>query len=345
MNVGILGATGYTGIELIRILSKHPKAKIVYLSSKNFESKLISEVYPGIQGYNDLFLEEVDLKKVVKNCDVIFNTLPPDFSFEIAGMIKDNGKRLIDLGAAFRFDTFDNFKRWYNFKEDLEYNEYQRVYGLTELHKDLIKESKIIGNPGCYPTSIILGLAPLFKNDLIEKNSIVVDSKSGVSGAGHDPKYNNLYAECNENIKPYNVTKHRHIPEIEQELSKIANSQVNLIFTPHLVPMTRGILSTIYCQLKSINNVLRIYNLYKEFYQNDYFIKICEPGTYPSTKNVYGSNYCHIGFEIEERTNTLIVMSVIDNLVKGASGQAIQNMNLMFGLPENKGLDLVPIYP
>ncbi len=345
MKVGILGATGYTGIELIRILSKHPNAKITYLSSKNFESQLISEVYPGLQGICDLILEGDAFKKAVATSDIIFSTLPHELTFEIAQMVVDAGKRLIDLGSAFRFDDFNIFQKWYGLNDDIEYDKYDKVYGLTELNREKIKNAQIVGNPGCYPTSVILALAPVLKNRVVSDKNIIIDSKSGVSGAGHEPKFSNLYSECNENTKPYNVAKHRHIPEIGQELSKIMQEEVKIVFTPHLVPMTRGILSTIYCNLGSDITLNEVYDLYQEFYKNDYFIKILNPGKYPSTKSVVGSNYCQIGFEIDEHTNTLIIMSVIDNLVKGASGQAVQNMNLMFGLPENKGLDIIRIFP
>jgi len=345
MKVGILGATGYTGIELIRILSKHANAKIVYLSSKHFESRLISEVYPGLEGFCDLVLENDDFKKAVTTCDIIFSTLPHQLTFEIARTVMNEGKRLIDLGSAFRFDDFNVFKKWYGSNADIEYNKYNKVYGLTELYRERIKTAQIVGNPGCYPTSVILALAPVLKNKVVVDKSLIIDSKSGISGAGHEPKFSNLYSECNENIKPYNVSKHRHIPEIEQELSKITQKDVKVVFTPQLVPMTRGILSTIYCNLASNVTLKEVYELYKEFYKNDYFVKILKPGQYPSTKNVVGSNFCQIGFEIDEHTNTLVIISVIDNLMKGASGQAVQNMNLMFGLPENKGLDIVRIFP
>jgi N-acetyl-gamma-glutamyl-phosphate reductase len=345
MNVGILGATGYTGMELVRILSKHPNAKITYLSSKHFESQLISEVYPGLDGFCDLILEGDDFKKAVATCDIIFSTLPHELTFEIGKMVVDAGKRLIDLGSAFRFDDFNVFKNWYGSNDDIEYDKFNKVYGLTELNREKIKNAQIVGNPGCYPTSVILALAPVLKNRVVTDKNIIIDSKSGVSGAGHEPKFSNLYSECNENTKPYNVAKHRHIPEIEQELSKIMQEEVKIVFTPHLVPMTRGILSTIYCNLKSDITLKEVYDLYQEFYKNDYFIKILKPGKYPSTKSVAGSNFCQIGFETDEHTNTLIIMSVIDNLMKGACGQAVQNMNLMFGLPENKGLDIIRIFP
>ncbi len=345
MKVGILGATGYTGIELIRILSKHANAKITYLSSKHFESQLISEVYPGLSGFCDKILEGDDFKKAVAICDVIFSTLPHELTFEVGKMVTDAGKKLIDLGPAFRFDDFNFFKKWYGSNVEIEYDKYHKVYGLTELYREKVKNSQIVGNPGCYPTSVILALAPVLKNRVVVDKNIIIDSKSGVSGAGHEPKFSNLYSECNENTKPYKVAKHRHIPEIEQELSKIMEQDVKVVFTPHLVPMTRGILSTIYCNLESDITLEDVYDLYQEFYKNDYFIKILKPGKYPSTKSVTGSNFCQIGFEIDERTNTLIIISAIDNLMKGASGQAVQNMNLMFGLPENKGLDVIRIFP
>ena len=344
MKIGILGATGYTGMELIRILAKHPNAEVVYLTSKNFDSQIISDINPHLYGYSEVILENLDIKKAVSMCDVIFSTLPSGYSFEIANLIQGTQKKLIDLGSDFRFDDFEVYKKWCKVDNEINYELYNRVYGLTELYREEVQKAQIIGNPGCYPTSIILGLIPVLKNKLIDTKNIIIDSKSGISGAGHEPKFANLFSECNENVKPYNVTKHRHIPEIEQELSKYG-SETHVIFTPQMVPMTRGILSTMYCQLTNEIDIKDIYGLYSEYYNNDYFIRILKPGLYPTTKNVYGSNFCHIGFELDKKSNMLIIMSVIDNLVKGASGQAVQNMNVMLGLSENKGLDLVPVFP
>ncbi|ADD03387.1 N-acetyl-gamma-glutamyl-phosphate reductase [Thermoanaerobacter italicus Ab9] len=343
VKVGIFGATGYTGVELIRILSKHEKVEIKYLSSQSYNTIAISDVYSSLLGFCDRVLEEVDFERAMSECDVIFTALPSGHASKIAREAVKKGIKVIDLGADFRFDDYSIYKEWYSGEYD-GYDGIKRVYGLPEIYRDDIKEAQVVGNPGCYPTSVILGLMPLLKNGIIE-GKIIVDSKSGVSGAGRSPSQNNIYAECNENIKAYNVAKHRHIPEMEQELSKIFGERVSVVFTPYLAPMTRGILSTMYCKLKKDIDVNTVYDIYADFYKKEYFIKVLKPGHYPATKSVYGSNFCHIGFEVDKRTNTLIVMSAIDNLVKGASGQAVQNMNIMFGIQENTALDIIPIYP
>ncbi|MGI6477523.1 MAG: N-acetyl-gamma-glutamyl-phosphate reductase [Defluviitoga tunisiensis] len=346
MNVGILGATGYTGLELIRLLSKHPYVNIVYLTSRSFDENTISDVYPSLENFCKIPLEKLNLEKAVGLCDLIFNTLPSEYAFKLAKMITGSQKKIIDLGSSFRFDDYEIYKQWYFPKEEVTlYEKFNRIYGLPEIYRDKIQYAQIVGNPGCYPTSVLLGLMPVMKNKLIKDNTIIIDSKSGVSGSGHEPKYGNLFSECNENLKPYNVAKHRHVPEMEQELSKMQEGSVNIVFTPHLVPMTRGILSTIYCKCDINITIEELYILYKNYYKEEQFIRILKPGLYPSTKDVYGSNFCEIGFEFDKKTNTLIIMSAIDNLVKGASGQAVQNMNILLGIPENTALDIVPVYP
>ncbi|MBP2073186.1 N-acetyl-gamma-glutamyl-phosphate reductase [Thermoanaerobacterium butyriciformans] len=343
VRVGILGATGYTGVELIRILSNHEDVQIKYLSSQNFNGKKFEDVYPSLKGFCKVELQELNIDDIVENCDVVFTALPSGYAMNIAEKLCNCGVKLIDLGADFRFDDFKTYKKWYETDKD-DYGSVSRVYGLPEIHRQEIKNAMVVGNPGCYPTSVILGLAPALKGEIIE-NHIIIDSKSGVSGAGHSPKLGNMYAECNESIKPYNVAKHRHIPEIEQELSNLNCEDTKVIFTPHLTPMTRGILSTMYCKLKKDISIESLHEIYSEFYKDEYFVKVLDIGEYPSTKSVYGSNFCHIGLEIDKRTGTLIVMSSIDNLVKGASGQAVQNMNIMFGIDEDKGLKMVPVFP
>ncbi|SNX54008.1 N-acetyl-gamma-glutamyl-phosphate reductase [Thermoanaerobacterium sp. RBIITD] len=343
VRVGILGATGYTGAELIRILSNHEDVQIKYLSSQNFNGKKIEDVYPSLKGFCSEKLQEYDTDKIIENCDVVFTALPSGYAVNIAEKLCKNGVKLIDLGADFRFDNFETYRDWYGSDKN-GYGDIKRAYGLPELHRQEIKDALAVGNPGCYPTSAILGLSPALKSRIIE-NFIIIDSKSGVSGAGHSPKQGNMYAECNDNIKPYNVAKHRHIPEIEQELSHVNRKETKVVFTPHLTPMTRGILSTMYCRLIKEISAEDIYEIYNEFYKDEYFVKILDIGEYPSTKNVYGSNFCHIGFEIDKHSKTLIIMSAIDNLVKGASGQAVQNMNIMFGIEETRGLNMIPIFP
>lgn len=343
IKVGIFGATGYTGVELMRLLSKHEKVKIEYISSQSYAGKSIADVYPSLTGFYNIFLDDVEVKKAVSKCDVVFTALPAGYASKIAREAVEKGVKVIDLGADFRFDDYSIYKEWYGGEYD-GYDGIKRAYGLPEIYRDSIREADVVGNPGCYPTSVILGLVPLLKEKVID-GSIIIDSKSGISGAGHSPSQKNIYAECNENIRAYNVANHRHVPEMVQELSKALGEKVSVVFAPHLTPMTRGILSTMYCKLKENLNQEEIYEVFAEFYKNEYFVKVLKPGAYPSTKNVYGSNFCHIGFEVDKATGTLVVMTAIDNLVKGASGQAIQNMNIIFGLEEKTGLDIVPVYP
>ncbi|PLV60391.1 N-acetyl-gamma-glutamyl-phosphate reductase [Thermotoga sp. KOL6] len=338
IKVGIIGATGYTGLELLRILKNHPDVRITYLSSKTYAGKKMSEVYPST--LEDTVLEEFNPEKISKLCDVVFTALPAGVTYGLVQKMEN--VKIIDLGADFRFDDPNTYKEWYG-SELEKYDEINRVYGLPELYRESIKKAGIVGNPGCYPTSVILALTPALKYGLVDSDTIVVDAKSGVSGAGRKEKMDYLFSEINENLRPYNVAKHRHVPEMEQELKKISDRDVRVIFTPHLVPMTRGILSTIY--VKTNVSLEEIHRAYLSFYKKEPFVHVLPPGVYPSTKWCYGSNHVFIGMQIERRTNMLILMSAIDNLVKGASGQAVQNMNIMFGLDESKGLEFTPVYP
>ncbi|MCD6552076.1 N-acetyl-gamma-glutamyl-phosphate reductase [Thermotoga sp.] len=338
IRVGIVGATGYTGLELFRLLKKHPSAEIIYMSSRTYAGKRLDEVYPST--LEEAILEDFDARRISESCDVVFTALPAGVSYGLTMELQN--VKIIDLGADFRFDDVSTYTKWYG--SNLErYDTTERVYGLPELYRDSIKNARIVGNPGCYPTSVILALAPVLKTGLVETDTIVVDSKSGVSGAGRKEKLDYIFSEVNENLKPYNVAKHRHVPEMEQELRKISGKDVKVIFTPHLVPMTRGILSTIY--VKVSKSLKEIHETYLEFYREEPFVHVLPPGVFPSTKWCYGSNHVFIGMQMEERTGTLILMSAIDNLVKGASGQAIQNMNIMFNLEETEGLESLPIYP
>jgi len=339
--VGVLGATGYTGIELVRLLRKHPRVKITYLSSQSFAGKDLREVYPHTRHEDKL--QPVDLDKVAEACDLVFTALPAGVSYEIGTVLAQKGLKVIDLGADFRLDNPSVYAKWYN--KEIRYSDnLRRIYGLTELYREEIRNAKVVGNPGCYPTSVLLGLAPLLKSDYWNGTVVIVDAKSGVSGAGRTSKTEYAFSEINEAVKPYKVVSHRHRPEMEQELSKLANRPVRVVFTPQLVPMTRGILSSIY--LSEVNASLKeLLNLYKDFYRDEYFVHVLPEGAYPSTKWVQGSNHVFISLVLDERTGTLVILSAIDNLVKGASGQAVQNMNVLFGFDEREGLDVEPIYP
>lgn len=333
--IGIIGASGYTGVVLTRLLLNHPKTEITYLSSEQHTGKHFFEVYPMF--YN-LFKEKckpVNEKNIASTCDVVFFATPNDFSKDFIPKLLNENKdlKIIDLSADLRLETNLTLKKNKNIKIS---------YGLPEINRVEIKTSQIIANPGCYPTSIILGLVPAIKNKIIDLNTIIIDSKSGVSGAGKQPKPELHFCEINESFAPYNLAgKHRHIPEIENELSKLANKdQIKITFSPHLLPINRGILSTIYIELNNKKLTQKeIYNFYSDFYKKEYFVKVLPEGTYANTKNVRYTNFCHLTPLKDERTNKLIVVSAIDNMVKGASGQAIQNMNIILSLEEHLGLD------
>ena len=338
---GIIGATGYAGIELVRILANHPSVEIAALSSVSYEGKKLSEVYPALYQICDMVLTDED--DVIQRSDVVFTSLPSGLSEKIARKCFDRGVLLIDLGADFRLDDEAAYQEWYK----LDYTEPElhghSIYCIPELHRSRMTEDvQIIGNPGCYPTSIGLALAPIVKAGLAELNSIVIDSKSGVTGAGRGLTLNSHYPECNEAFAPYKIAAHRHTPEIEQTLSEIADKEVHVTFVPHLLPVNRGILSTIYLTLKADTKREKIVELYEEFYKNEQFVRILPQGQTANIKYVTYSNYCDISLHFDPRTNRLILVSAIDNMVKGAAGQAVQNMNLLFGLPEAQGLNLVP---
>ena len=334
--VGILGATGYTGVVLTRLLISHPGVEITYLSSEQFADKHYFDVYPM---FYDLFKDKcrpLNAEDIAHRCDIVFCATPNDFSREFLPKLfkKNKNIKIIDLSADFRLES--NFK--------LNKILLKVAYGLPEIYREEIKTSQIIANPGCYPTSAILALAPVIKNSLIDTRSIIIDSKSGVSGAGKLPKPDLHFCEVNESFAPYNLAgKHRHIPEIENELSKLQNEKIKVVFSPHLVPINRGIISTIYANLNekkgSSLNQKEINKLYSDFYKKEPFVKVLPEGIYANTKNVRYTNYCHLTLLKDERTNKLILVSAIDNMVKGASGQAVQNMNIILNFKENLGLD------
>ncbi len=347
IKVGIAGATGYTGIELIRILLDHPEAKITKLAAKmDGKPQKISNIFPSLKGRIDLVCTDLDISDMAKESDLIFLALPHKVSLKFVPQFIKLGKKVIDLSADFRFDDLKLYEEWYtsHTEESKELNS-QAVYGLPELYKEKIKKANLIANPGCYPTSVILGVVPLLVNKLVETENIIADSLSAASGAGRAPSMSAHYPECNENVKAYSIATHRHTPEIEQELSKLAKKEIKISFTPHLLPMNRGILSTIYLNLVKKTKEEEIIKLYQNFYKNEPFVRVLEKGIFPETRNVQDSNYCDIGIKIDERTNRVIIISAIDNLVKGASGQAVQNMNIMYGFKETLGLESPGITP
>ncbi|MBC8570548.1 N-acetyl-gamma-glutamyl-phosphate reductase [Zongyangia hominis] len=341
IDVGIIGATGYAGVELIRILHGHPQVHIRALGSVSFEGQDISDIYPSLAGICPQKLLATD--EVIDACQVIFASVPHGVSEEIGRKCVDQDKLLIDLGADFRLTDPEDYKEWYKLEyKDPELHK-QSVYSIPELHREKVKGAKIIGNPGCYPTSIALGLFPALKACVIDPDTIVIDSKSGVTGAGRGLSQTSHYPDCNEAFSPYKIASHRHTPEIEQTISQIVGRDVLITFVPHLLPVNRGIVSTIYSKLKTPLSPKEVHELYAHTYQGEQFVRVMKEGQAANLKNVRGSNYCDISLHVDTRTNRLIVVSTIDNMVKGAAGQAIQNMNLALGFPEDMGLHLAPL--
>jgi len=341
--VAILGASGYTGSDLLRLLLIHPNVEVTYLTADKHSGKLISDVFPNLRDLIDLELQPLDPNSIPGDVDIVFCALPHGKSASIVKELFNRSIHIIDLGADFRL-SYENYKKWYGEHPCPDLIS-EAVYGITELKKSDIARAKLVANPGCYPESAILGLAPLFQRKLIDEESIIIDSKSGVSGAGRSPELSYLFCEVNEGIKAYKVGEHRHTPEINEVLSEYTGTEVSVSFTPHLIPMDRGILSTIYVRLKDGLKSSELLDEYDEFYDGEKFIRIRNENEFPSTVEVKGSNFCDIGIKSDPAKKTAIIISVIDNLVKGASGQAIQNMNVMMEFDESTGLDLPPLFP
>jgi len=344
INVGIIGATGYVGIEIVRLLQNHPEINISTVVSQNFVGQKISDVYPNLRNVFDMECEELDIDKISEKADIFVTALPHGVSKEVIPKLVKKNKRIIDHSGDFRYKRVEVYEQWYKTKHGMPELLEISAYGLPELHREAIKTAQIVGNPGCYPTCSILGIAPLISNKLIDKNNIIIDAASGVSGAGRKSDLPYSFCECTENFKAYNVATHRHTSEIEQELSLLAGEEIFVSFTPHLAPMKRGMLSTIYANLTSEKSASELIELYREYYKNDYFVRILDEGTLPETKHVAGSNYIDIGIVVDKRLNRVIVLSAIDNLGKGAAGQAVQVLNIMFGLPEHTGLVTPGLY-
>lgn len=335
LKIGVVGATGYAGEEVIKILIKHKAVKITELSAVIDKEEPISSIFPAFKGALDLVCHKPDAEKMAKNIDLVFLALPHKVSMEIAPVFLKAGKLVIDLSADYRLEP-DVYKVWYGVEHKDKANLPASVYGLPELYHDEIKKAKLIANPGCYPTSAILGVVPMLKEEIIGKDSIIIDSKSGVTGAGRKPDLALSFSEVNENLKAYKVNEHQHKPEINKILSQVAGEKIDVVFTPHLIPMNRGILSTIYMKLSKKTDTKAVIDIYKKFYKGKPFVRIYDEGKLPQIKNVVGSNYCDIGLKVTG--NTLIAVACIDNLTKGAAGQAVQNMNIMAGFSETEGL-------
>lgn len=345
LKVAVVGASGYTGLELIRILHCHPEMAVTCLTSEQSAGKCISDLFPTLRDRCDLLLENLDPERIAEKADLIFTALPHKASMEVVPTFLKLGKKVVDLSADYRISDPAVYGTWYEPHIDPA-NLKKAVYGVPEIRRANIRESELVANPGCYPTSIILGMAPLLKGGMIDLASIIADSASGVTGAGRTAKVDILYSEVNEGFKAYGVGGvHRHTPEIEQELSLLAGEDLKITFTPHLVPMDRGILSTIYSVPNSATTTQKLVELYHEFYAGEPFVRVLRKGHLPSTAFVRGSNFCDIAPLVDERTGRIIIISAIDNLVKGASGQAVQNMNLMCGFSETMGLEGLALFP
>lgn len=341
IKVAILGATGYTGLELLRILSYHPKVQITIATSQKYAGKKLVDLFPFFK--NELVLTPLDYNLIADNADIIFTALPQQVSMEVVPEIWRLKKKIIDLSADFRLKKPEVYEAWYGPHKAKELIS-KAVYGLPEIYREYIKNAHLIANPGCYPTPVILALVPLLDKHIIKENSIVVDAKSGVSGAGRSLKLSSLFCEVNEGMQAYKVAAHRHIPEMDQELSKLAGKDIHITFVPHLIPISRGMFTTAYASLKSKLSTEQAYQIMNEYYQGETFVKVLLPPQIPQTLHVRGTNECHMGVKVDERNNCIIVMAAIDNLGKGASTQAVQNMNLMAGLPEEAGLEPLPLF-
>lgn len=340
IKVGIIGATGYAGTEIVRLIMGHPNAELSAVSSVSFEGMEISSVYPSYKKLCDMVCTNSD--EVLEKSDVVFAALPHGLSQETAGKCMDKGIVFIDIGADFRLESEDEYKEWYGGEYIDKQLHAKAVYGLPELFREGIKGKKLIANPGCYTTAVPLALAPAVKGGFIEPAGIVADCKSGVTGAGRSPSQSNHFPELNENFYAYKVANHRHTPEIEQTLSKLFGEKVNMTFVPHLLPVNRGILATCYAKLKPGVTRNELEQAYEDFYKDEYFVRLLPYGTSPMLRSVRYTNFCDISIMADERTGTFIAISAIDNMVKGAAGQAVQNMNLAFGFDEAAGLTFVP---
>ena len=341
IKVGIVGGTGYTGVELLRLLAVHREVELVAITSRKEAGMPVADMFPNLRGFVDLAFcapEHAGLGR----CDVVFFATPSGVAMQQARELLDAGVRIVDLAADFRIRDVDVWKKWYGMEHACPELVGQAIYGLPEVYREQIRTARLVANPGCYPTVVQLGFLPLLKAGLADTDTLIADAKSGVSGAGRKAELPFLFAEAADNFKAYGASGHRHLPEIVQGLSHCAGKQVNLTFVPHLTPLIRGMHATLYARVKADVNVQ---NLYEEHYAQEPFVDVLPAGSHPDTRSVRGANVCRIALHRPQGGDTVVVLSVIDNLVKGAAGQAVQNMNIMFGLPETAGLELIGLLP
>ncbi len=345
IKAGIIGATGYAGGELVRLLLGHKEAKIVWYGSRSYVDRKYADIYQNMFQLVDDICQDDNMEAMAEQVDVIFTATPQGLC---ASLVKEeilHKVKIIDLSADFRIRDVSVYEKWYGMEHRAPQYMKEAVYGLCELNREAIKKARLIANPGCYPTCSFLSVYPLVKEGLIDPDTLIIDAKSGTSGAGRGAKVDNLFCEVNENIKAYGVTGHRHTPEIEEQLSLAAGKQVLINFTPHLVPMQRGILVTAYASLKKDISYEEVKAVYNRYYEKEYFVRVLPEDVCPQTRWVEGSNFVDVNFKIDPRTKRIVMMGAMDNLVKGAAGQAVQNMNLMFGVDEAEGLRMAPLFP
>jgi N-acetyl-gamma-glutamyl-phosphate reductase len=345
LRVFICGGSGYTGEELLRILASHPGVTVTGVSSEKSAGKAVTDLFPHLRKFSYLKYEPLRKEEILAKGDIFFMALPHGTSQEAVDFLFRQGKTVIDLSADYRLRDPETYERWYKVPHRFQSTLKKAVFGLPEIYRNKIRRARLIANPGCYPTGAILGLLPALRNKMINISSIVIDSKSGTTGAGRKADLAVSFCEVNEGFKAYAVGTHRHTPEIEQELSLLAGNSITIDFVPHLLPVDRGILTTIYAPLVKQRKVNDVVKIYQNAYRKEPFVRVLEYGIYPNIKNVRGTNICEIGLKINERTNTLIVVTAIDNLVKGASGQAVHNMNIMMGFAEKTALDTLALFP
>lgn len=345
IKVGIIGATGYAGSELVRILLGHKDVEIKWYGSRSYIDKKYASIYQNFFQLVDATCMDDNMEALADQVDVIFTATPQGLCASLVNEEILSKVKIIDLSADFRIKDVKVYEEWYKLEHKSPQFIEEAVYGLCEINREDVKKARLVANPGCYTTCSILTCYPLVKEGIIDPNTIIVDAKSGTSGAGRGAKVDNLFCEVNENMKAYGVATHRHTPEIEEQLGYACGEKITINFTPHLVPMNRGILATAYASLKKDVTYEEVKAIYDKYYADEKFVRVLEKDVCPQTKWVEGSNYVDVNFKIDPRTNRIIMMGVIDNLVKGAAGQAVQNMNLMFGLKESEGLELVPMFP
>lgn len=345
IKVGIIGSTGYAGAELVRILTAHKEAEIVWYGSRSYIDKKYASVYQNMFQIVDAVCLDDNMEELAEQVDVIFTATPQGLCASLVNEEILSKVKIIDLSADFRIKDVATYEKWYGIEHKSPEFIEEAVYGLCEVNREDVKKARLVANPGCYTTCSILTAYPLAKEGLIDLSTLIIDAKSGTSGAGRGAKLPNLFCEVNENMKAYGIASHRHTPEIEEQLGYAAGEEVVLNFTPHLVPMNRGILATEYAKLTKKVTYEEVKVVYDKYYADEKFVRVLEKDVFPETKWVEGSNYVDINFKIDERTGRIIMVGAIDNLVKGAAGQAVQNMNLMFGLKESEGLELVPMFP